>query len=248
MRIDYSRYRFSKKEIIMYALLGAVTGYAIMYLFYNAVIVSIIGVVAGVPVMLGIMRKRLAGKRQDALMVEFGDLLESMTGALAAGYSMENAVSEAYRDLKLLYSEERIILKELEDMRARIDVGVPLDELFHDLGVRSKVSDIVTFSQVYVTARKSGGNLIKVMKRTSSAIDEKVEIESEIKTLIAGKRLESLCMIVIPLMIIVYLRVFSPGFLDPLYGGLMGRLFMSGALIVYALAVWWSFRLMQIDV
>ena len=64
--------------------------------------------------------------------------------------------------------------------------------------------------------------------------------------MIAGKRLESVCMMVIPLLIIVYLRVFSPGFLNPLYQGLMGRVIMTVALAVYLGAVWWSRRIMSI--
>ena len=84
------------------------------------------------------------------------------------------------------------------------------------------------------------------MKRTADAIGEKMDIEREVATMIAGKRLESICMIIIPLLIIVYLRVFSPGFLNPLYQGLKGRLFMTIALGVYLGAVWWSSRIMKI--
>ena len=245
--VDYNVYRYSFRERLLYGAIGAAGGLGISYLFYANRIIEIVGAVIGSVTFLWIRKKQLCDKRKWQLMIEFRDALAAMIAALSAGYSMENAVAEALRDLSLLYGEERIILRELRDIRSRIDLGVPLDELFYDLGVRSGVSDIVVFSQVYTTARKSGGNLIKVMKRTADAINEKTDIEREVRTMIAGKRLESLCMMVIPLLIIVYLRIFSPGFLNPLYQGMTGRLFMTVALVAYLGAVWWSRRIMKID-
>ena len=246
MRVDYNKYKYSIKELMLYGSIGAATGFGIMYLFYSGIIYCIFGAAAGTFIFLFIRKKQLCEKRKAKLMMEFKYALGAMISALSAGYSMENAVSEAYRDLKLLYGEERISLKELADIQARIDLGVQADELFYELGVRSGVSDIVMFAQVYTTARKSGGNLIKVMKRTADAITEKLDIEREVATMIAGKRLESVCMMIIPLLIIAYLRVFSPGLLDPLYQGVLGRGFMTAALIVYGVAVGWSVRIMRI--
>ena len=245
-RMDYNRYRYSSKELLIYGAVGAAGGLGLMLLFYSHWLMAVGGILLGAFLFLRIRKKSLCEKRKWQLMVEFRDALTSMIAALSAGYSMENAVAEALRDLTLLYGEERIILHELRDIRGRVELGVPLDELFYDLGVRSGVSDIIVFSQVYTTARRSGGNLVKVMKRTAEAISEKTDIEREVRTMIAGKRLEALCMMVIPLLIIVYLRVFSPGFLNPLYHGMTGRLFMTVALGAYLAAVWWSRRIMNI--
>lgn len=243
---DYTRYHYSRKEYILYGLTGAGLGGGMMLLFYSNRFAIAFGMFVGAIAFLYVRNRSLCDKQKWELMVEFRDAMNSMSAALAAGYSMENAVTEAYRDLALLYGEDRVILRELQGIRSRIDLGVPLDELFYELGVRSGVSDIVVFSQVYTTARKSGGNLVKVMKRTSAAIGEKIDIEREVRTMISGKKLESICMMVIPLLIIVYLRVFSPGFLNPLYQGLMGRVIMTIALVIYLGAVWWSRRIMNI--
>ncbi|MBR0119219.1 MAG: type II secretion system F family protein [Eubacterium sp.] len=246
MRVDYNKYKYSVREWLLYGTVGAAAGFGLMYLFYSGILYCAVGAVSGAFIFLFIQKKRLCEKRKATLMTEFKDALGSMISALSAGYSMENAVTEAYKDLKLLYGEERIILRELADIQARIDLGVQVDELFYELGVRSGVSDIIIFAQVYTTARKSGGNLIKVMKRTADAITEKLDIEREVATMISGKRLESVCMMIIPLLIIAYLRVFSPGLLDPLYHGLPGRMFMTVALLVYGGAVAWSMRIMRV--
>lgn len=86
-----------------------------------------------------------------------------------------------------------------------------------------------------------------MMKRTAQNISEKMEIQREIQTMIAGKKMEANCMTAIPLFIILYLQICSPGFLDPLYEGFFGRLFMTGSLFVYLGAAAWSRHLMKIE-
>ena len=123
-----------------------------------------------------------------------------------------------------------------------------VEKLMLELGERSGIEDIRMFSEILMTAKKTGGNLVKIMKRTADNISEKIETKREIETVIAGKKMEARCMNVIPFGIIVYLRVFSPGFLDPLYGNLAGILIMTVSLMVYAGAFWWSYKITDISV
>ena len=110
------------------------------------------------------------------------------------------------------------MMRELWDIQQKISLHQPLDEVLSAFASKSGVEDIITFAQIYATARKSGGNLVKVMKRTAQNISEKMEIQREIQTMIAGKKMEANCMTAIPLFIILYLQICSPGFLDPLDG------------------------------
>ena len=141
------------------------------------------------------------------MMVEFKEAMDSMVSALAAGYSMENAIMEAYHDMKLLHSEDTRMMRELWDIQQKISLHQPLDEVLSAFASKSGVEDIITFAQIYATARKSGGNLVKVMKRTAQNISEKMEIQREIQTMIAGKKMEANCMTAIPLFIILYLQM-----------------------------------------
>jgi tight adherence protein B len=236
----------TRAERLRYTIVGYALTFLVMYLFYHSMVISAVLAAAGGFFYPLYQKKELAKKRRWRLMVEFKDAMDSMVSALVAGYSMENAVSEAYKDLKLMYEQDTPMLFELNNMAQKLRLQQPLDKLLLEFGRRSGVEDILTFAQIYATARKSGGNLVKVMKRTADNIGEKMEIQREIQTMIAGKKMESLCMMVIPLLIILYMQFFSPGFLDPVYSGLSGRLFMSAALAVYLLAVLWSRAIMNI--
>lgn len=228
-------------------LIGYAAAFFVILLFYNNVILSGVLGAAGAVAMIVYQNKRRIEKEKWQLTMQFKDAMDSMISALTAGYSMENAITESYRDLSMMYAADTRILRELWDMKQKISMHEPLDRILLDFASRSGVEDIHTFAQVYVTARRSGGNLVKIMKRTADNIGEKMEIQREIETMIAGKKMESICMMVIPLFIIVYLRVFSPGFLDPVYQGAAGRLFMTGALFVYVISVIWSRAIMNIN-
>lgn len=246
--IDYNQYIYTKEELVRYSLCGGGVGFALLMLFYNNVLLCGILSVPAALFFLGYYRRILLERRRWQLTVQFKDAMESLVSALSAGYSLENSVREAAEDLKLMYSPEDIIRKEFDHMRRRIELKITVEELMKELGLRSGVEDIMMFSEILGTARRTGGNLVRIMRQTTSNIAEKIEMRREIETLVAGKKMEAVCMTAVPLLMILYLRIFSPGFLDPLYNNLMGGMVMTGALVVYGAAFHWGQKIMRIEV
>lgn len=242
---DYTKYQYTRTYLMQTILLGGLGGFVLFYLFYESFFLCVVGAIMGSVGYVFYRRGVLAERVRWQLMVDFKDAIDSMISALIAGYSMENAVTEAYRDLQLLGKKDSFMMQELYVIVQKLKVKRPLDELLLDLGERSGLEDIITFAQIYATARRSGGNLVKVMKRTADNIDEKMEMQREIETMIAGKKMEAGCMTAIPLFIILYLKICSPGFLDPLYGNLVGGIFMTIIFLAYGLAVMWSRKIMK---
>ncbi len=245
--MDYSKYVYTKRERIRYGTCGGMAAFVILMLFYDNVVVCCFGAIVAAVLFLKYYQLILIKKRRWELTVQFKDATESLVSAIVAGYSLENAVRQAERDLGLMYDQEDIIMIEFSQMTHKMDLTVPAAELLKDLGIRSGVEDIRTFSEIIMTARKTGGNLVQVMRRTAGNIAERIEMKREIETLISGKRMEANCMTAIPLLIIVYLRIFAPGFLDPLYHNLMGVCVMTGALVVFVAAFLWGQKLMDIQ-
>ena len=99
--------------------------------------------------------------------------------------------------------------------------------------MRSGIEDIESFSEVLYTAKRTGGDIVKIIRSTSNAISDKLEVKREIKTMITAKQFEVTILKIIPFGIIIYLWLGSPGFLDPLYHNLFGILFMTVILILY---------------
>lgn len=244
---DYNQYQYTKQEWIKYFIQGLLIGIVIGYLFYA----NIIGIILLMPYGFYYVKKKktdLIEERKWRLNLEFRDSLLSITSALNAGYSIENAFEQAVLDLKLMYSEDSIIVSEFDSMVNQIRMNITIERVLDDFARRANIDDILMFSAVFSTAKRTGGDLIKIIKNASNSIGDKIEVKREIKTMIASKKFESKIMSIIPFAIIIYLKLFSPGFLDPLYNNLVGFIIMTILLIIYLFAYKISENIMNIEV
>ena len=245
--IDYTTYHWKKREFLSQFVQSMVLFCGIFYLFYE----SLWTIILAVPVSYLAVKqkeKKQLEERKWQLNIEFKEGILSLSAALNAGYSIENAFAEAIKDLHLLYGKESYIIPEFEYILYQIRMNRTVESAIEEFAKRSGVEDICNFSEVVTTAKRTGGDLIKIIRTTGKTIGDKIEIKREIKTLITAKKFEAKIMNVIPLGIILYLLVTSPGFLDPLYHNLMGMLTMTVALIAYGAAYIWTEKIMDISV
>ncbi|MDE6874342.1 MAG: type II secretion system F family protein [Lachnospiraceae bacterium] len=188
------------------------------------------------------LRKRWEGQRRQEEAgehaIQFKDALISIKSSLEAGYSMENAILAAGDDLACIYPDECFIRVELERIMRSIANSVPVEEAFHNFAVRSGLEDVQSFAEIYRTARKSGGDLLRVIQSSVAVITDKTELKREIRTILTAKRMECRIMRMIPPGMIAYFRLFSPGYLDILYEGMPGQVLMTVLLFVYLALIW----------
>ena len=89
--------------------------------------------------------------------------------------------------------------------------------------------------------------MISITRMAAEKISEKIEVRREIHTMIAGKKMEGRIMNLIPLGMILYFWICSPGFLDCLYEA-SGKLVMTALMAVYVFAYRWSEKVSDIQV
>lgn len=247
--IDYATYQLTLQERIKYTLIAAAVIFGVSHIFYDSLIVS------GLASCLGIFyprikRKDLTEKRKNELSLQFKEAISSLASSLAAGQSIENAFRDAQKDLKLLYTDEQTyIIKEFNLINRRVENGEVIERAIDDFANRSDIEDIRNFADVFITCKRTGGDLVEVIKRTADIITEKIEIQQDIKVLIAQKKLESKIMAVAPLVIVLFLKVSSPDFVAPLYKfGSLGPIVMTVALIFIIIGLFISQKIMDIKV
>ena len=106
---------------------GFIGSFFLLFLFYRQAALCFLGAVLGSVCYVRYRIKVQKEQEKWQLMVEFKEAMDSMVSALAAGYSMENAITEAYRDMKLLHSEDTRMMRELWDIQQKISLHQPLD-------------------------------------------------------------------------------------------------------------------------
>ena len=133
----------------------------------------------------------------------------------------------------MLYEKEEPIVKEFERIVAGLQVNQDIESLLLNLAERSKIEDIELFAEVFSINKRMGGNLIDVISETLESIGDKIEMKRQVKTLISAKKLEARIMSFVPLGIVIYMKVFSGGLLEPLYHNGIGIAVMSVLFILY---------------
>ena len=152
------------------------------------------------------------------------------------------------RDLERLYGKGTDIVEEFRYIESQQHISVPLEELFLDLGERSQVEDIENFASVFYTAKRTGGDMNRVIQKVTRMLGDKIDVKKEIEATLAAKKSEQMIMSLMPAGIILYLQMTSPGFLSVLYGNPFGIVAMSICLAIYATAYWLGRRIVDIEV
>lgn len=247
MRKNYDEYHFTKRELVKYAAQSTILCGLLDYLFYKNWWIML----GAVPVTLFYLKwkkKQLIRQRKKQLNYQFKDALNALSVAVQAGYSVENAVSACARDLERLYTSGGDIVEEFRYIESQQKVSVPVEELFTDLGNRSHVEDIENFASVFYAAKRTGGDMDKVIQKVARMLGDKIDVKKEIEATLAAKKSEQMIMSLMPAGIILYLQLTSPGFLSVLYGNLFGICAMTICLLIYGAAYWMGRKIVDIEV
>ncbi len=193
-------------------------------------------------------KKERVKKDNDEFCRKFRDGIMSVSFALNVGYSIENAFIQAVEELELIYGRDSDITIKFRYIVVRLGQNENIEDIFMDFAEESKVEDIIYFAEIFRYAKRSGGDLISIIRNTTQIIQQKEEVLSEIDTIISGKRMEQRVMSIIPAAIVVYLKLTAAEFIQPLYGNVYGAVIMTVCLIVYVIADMWAKRIVNIEV
>lgn len=228
--MDYQVYVPEKRERIRYFLISCALAVTTGYLFYGSLIAGILIALLSIPgerIYREYRRKRVL----EELRYSFKDLLYSLSSSIGAGRQIPEGLVEAEHNLSRMYQGEKPIMREIRYMNYQIK-SVNRDEnlLLRDLGRRSGLREIQEFAGVYETCRATGANLSAVVAKTVEMLTDRFNAAREKEKEIRGKMNEARIITFMPFLIIVFLKITSPGYLDPVYEMFLGRIIMSLAL------------------
>lgn len=203
---DYHIYHMTVWDRLKAAGLGLVIGLAIGYVFFNnwvvaAVLTAIFAVYVQKP-----FQNYLKKKRLKKLLLEFKDLLETLTASYSAGQTTTKAFEDALNEMSDLFGEEADIVTELKMINNGLKHNYNIEDLLLNFAQRSELDDVDSFANVFEVCNRKGGNLKQIVGETRSVINDKIEIEMEIQTMIAASKNELNIMMVMPFIIMLSMR------------------------------------------
>ncbi|MDF9842025.1 tight adherence protein B [Paenibacillus sp. PastF-1] len=242
---DYTVYMLSPRLKLAALLAGGLLMFGIGYLFYHQLLISLLLVPAGAyaPRML---RQYLKDRRRSALNLQFKQTLFSLSSSLSAGRSVENAFREAVADLQLLDPEGNSdMLAELSIICTRMEYNQPVEEALHDFSRRAGMEDVERFADVFTVCKRTGGDLVEVVRRTSTIIGEKLDIQQDIAVSIAQKKFEAKALLAAPLLMVLFMSLTASDYMQPMYTGAgmaISTLSLAGLFLCYR----WTTKIMDI--
>lgn len=228
-------------------VLPVATVEVVAILFFN----SIIAMVMMLPLAYILIRRKKILCEQEELRkekIQFADAIASVAGAMEAGYSIENAFYEAYKDMITMYGKNSKISNDFLYIVNKLKMNISLEQTLREYAEKSNIDEVTNLSDIICITKKSGGNIAKVMKGTKDMIYENEDLQREIEAVISSKKYENTIMQIMPLGMIGYLRLFSPGYMDICYESMAGRLMMCVILLLYAICIVVSDKMIKIDI
>ena len=244
----YTSYKLTTSEYIITLLLSMAIVYTFLFVFYHSFFVSILFTPLGL-LFPKRRSKNTAAKKRNELKQQFRDMLYSMSSSLMAGKPLESAFVDVKDDLEILYpDEETPIRKEVGIILRKISLNESVEDALSDLANRSKIDDIESFCNVIITCRRTGGNLVEIVKNTSNIIGDKLEIKQEIDIMLAARKFEKNILNAMPVVLILVLTFVAGDYIEPVFTTLMGRIVMTISIVMMLLSWFVSGKIMDIEV
>lgn len=248
MQTDYNIYHMSANEKLVSVLVAVAIIYTVGYIFYRSILISLLLI----PLALLYPRLRtkdIISKRKNELNLQFREALYSIASSLSAGKSIESAFRDAQKELSIQYPDHgTYIIIELEQINKRLEMNETIEEALTDFANRSHLEDIVNFADVFTICKRTGGNLVQVVKNTAEIINEKIDVKQEINVLLTEKRLEHKILNLMPVFIVLMLSTSAEEFMAPVFNEPLGRAAMTFSLVLFAAAYFISRKIMDIEV
>lgn len=235
------------KEELLNIFLVSILILAIGKVFYG----SFLGGIVLSPGIFFVMKQRnrvIRQRKMDELEGQFRDMLLSLSDIMRVGYSMENALKEAHRDMAREHGKESMICKELAIINRRVEMNMNLVDVLNEFYKRCEIEYIKDLIKVFTVAKRTGGNLIEAVGNVAGNISMKEEVKEEIMVEIRAKTLEQKIMCFIPFLVTAYISTTSSNTMSIMYSTMIGRLVMTVCLVLYLLAYIWSEKVARIEV
>ena len=182
-----------------------------------------------------------ARQSRDLFRLQFPSMLDKLSDALAAGFSLTQAVDFIIPNL----SEP--LRSEMDQISTRIRLGYTQKDAWDLLIDHRPSEDVLFFVEGLNLHHQVGGNLPQMMRNLAGYINQRAELSKDIQTMTAQGRLSA---IVISGLVPVSLGLlaFFPGYVDVLFRTSAGNYVLLIAVILQLLGAILVRRLIRMEV
>lgn len=170
--------------------------------------------------------KFLKKRRLQRFNEQLEDALNSMSSALKAGFSINQALEViAEENRRPISIEFRLLLQEIR-------LGVPLEKALDNMVKRMQSDDFELVATAVLTARQTGGELTVIFERLAAMIRERMRISGRLKALTAQGRMQALVVGAMPFLLMIVMNYIAPQMMSNFFNSMVGVLLLAGAVVL----------------
>ena len=169
-----------------------------------------------VMLMARLFLKFLKKQRLQKFNDQLEEALMSMSNALRAGFSINQALEMVIKQKK------QPISIEFKLMMQQTRLGESFDKALKNMALRVESEDFALVASAIITARQTGGDLTGVFDRLADMIRERLRIQRRIRTLTAQGRLQGIVLGCLPMMLLGVLYLLDPQMIREFFTTPMG--------------------------
>lgn len=202
---DYHVYHMTKKDYLTAWLIGATVGIVVIFAFFRSLLFTLAGAVIAAMLAPGYYCEFRKNQRLNQLRLQFKDVLESLTASYSAGKNTVDAFQDAKGDMESIYGSDADIVDEVQIICTGLSNNINIEQLLLDFAKRCGLSDVMSFANVFEVCNRQGSDLKRIVSETRDILNDKIEIEMEIETMVSGNKNELNIMMVMPVVVVLSL-------------------------------------------
>lgn len=168
-------------------------------------------------------------KRADRFIAQLPELARVLGNSASAGLALRSSVDIVAREMEAPASEEFV------EVSRRLALGTPLEDALGDLALRLPSAELSVLVKTIVVQNRAGGALVTALTSIAETLDDRRQLNREVKTVMAGAVFTGYLVIAIAVGAVVLVNAVSPGALDALVQTLPGQAVLVVAVALFLL-------------
>ena len=140
------------------------------------------------------------------------------------------------------------LCEELDLALKEYHLGAPLDVALKTMATRLKSRTVNVALGTLRIARNTGGNLPETLEVSAAALREIARLEGVVRTKTAEGKAQAVVIAVVPFPLVGLLNYLNPALLAPLWNTLEGYGLVTGAFLLWLIAIMWARKILAVDI
>lgn len=211
--------------------------------FYSNPLLAIIAIVAFIVVIFKttIYQRDMAPFYLDA----FIDFLNHVNASLGFGMGFDSAIVALSKTLSDDLSHSS---KAIKGLSHAISLGVQDETFFEMLVTFFPIPEAHLYARMIKLSKKTGASATSITNSVIEKLYMKFKVNTEIAMILYQKKLEQTILCLAPMLIILFIKSSSPGYMDILYETTLGRIVMTAAFALILIMKVISEKLVRFEV